>query len=294
MESGMRSANDSRGVQSAEITLQLLRLLIEAGGAMTLRSLSASARMSAAKAHRYLVSLIREGYVEQSGTDRHYDLGPRSLELAHACLARMEPVRVAGASLHELCRRVDETVALAVWGRGGPVFVRYEEPPHSMVGHVRVGAPIPVLRSASGRVLAAHLPAGIIRPFISGELKAAARARSSRGPRSWRAVARVLADVRSAGLSQVEGYLLNGINALSAPVFDHRGRAVLALTVLGDASRFDGSPRGAAARSLRATALDLSRRLGYSNGTVAKKAAAPSKASAGSGRDRKRAGTRVR
>lgn len=269
MESGMRSAPGiggprggvSRGVQSAEITLQLLRLLIEAGGALPLRALAASACMPAAKVHRYLVSLVREGYVEQSGSERHYDLGPRSLELAHACLARIKPVRAAGEALPALCRRVNETVAVAVWGRGGPVFVRYEDPPHSMVGHVRVGAPIPVLRSASGRVLAAWLPEGVVRPFVREELKLATRARDPRGPRSWDSAMKVFAAVRSAGLARVEGYLLNGINALSAPVFDEREHAVLAVTVLGDASRFDGSPDGAAARALRDTTRELSRRL---------------------------------
>jgi DNA-binding IclR family transcriptional regulator len=53
------------------------------------------------------------------------------------------------------------------------------------------------------------------------------------------------------------------INALSAPVLDASGQAVLALTVVGEATRFRGDLDGEFAQALRETAKDLSRRLGY-------------------------------
>jgi DNA-binding IclR family transcriptional regulator len=272
----MSGANGRHGVQSAELVLGLLRTLVEARRAMTLRELAAAARMPSAKAHRYLVSLVREGYVEQAGAGGLYDLGTRALELAHACLARIDYVRVASAALPALCRRVDEAVALAVWSRGGPVFVRYEEPPHSMVGNVRVGAAIPVLSSASGRVLAAYLPADTVEPFVAEELKQAARLNHARGPRTRDAVQKILAEVRRTGLARVSGYLLNGINAISSPVFDRRGRAVLALTVLGDESRFDCFENRTVADALQDTAVQVSRELGYEKGRAGKKGPEPS------------------
>jgi DNA-binding IclR family transcriptional regulator len=54
------------------------------------------------------------------------------------------------------------------------------------------------------------------------------------------------------------------INALSAPVLDASGQAVLALTAVGEATRFHGDLDGEFAYALRETAQDLSRRLGYS------------------------------
>jgi DNA-binding IclR family transcriptional regulator len=59
---------------------------------------------------------------------------------------------------------------------------------------------------------------------------------------------------------------MTGVNAISAPVFDHRRRVVLALAVLGDASRFDPFRNGPIARAVRETSLDISRRLGYRDG----------------------------
>jgi DNA-binding IclR family transcriptional regulator len=53
------------------------------------------------------------------------------------------------------------------------------------------------------------------------------------------------------------------INALSAPVLDASGHAVLALTAVGEATRFGADLDGNFARALRETAKDLSYRLGY-------------------------------
>jgi DNA-binding IclR family transcriptional regulator len=53
------------------------------------------------------------------------------------------------------------------------------------------------------------------------------------------------------------------INALSAPVLDANGEAVLALTAVGEANRFGADLGGDFARALWETAANLSRRLGH-------------------------------
>ena len=263
----MRTRNENgasqRGVQSAEVALRLLRVLVEFGKPMMLRDLAAQAHMPPAKAHRYLVSLARQGFVEQEGSGGLYNLGAYALELALASLARIDHVRLASEALHDLCRRIDETVALAVWGNRGPVFVRWEEPTHPVATNVRVGSVVPVLTSASGLVFAAYLPAEVVNPYIAAELKQAAHARHARSPHSRREVDVLLAKVRRDGIARVSGDLLSGVDALSVPVFDHRSRVVLAITALGDERRFDASPSGAVARMLRDTAKAVSARLGY-------------------------------
>ena len=258
-----KPVKSQRGVQSAEIALGLLRVLVDAGKSMMLRDLAAGARMPAAKAHRYLVSLAREGLVEQEGTGGRYDLGPYALDLALACLARLDHVRVASGALEELCRRVDETVVLAVWGNQGPVFVRWEEAPHPVATNVRVGSVVPVLSSASGRIFAAFLAAEVVNPFIEQELKQSAHSARAGALHSRAKVDAMLAEVRRARLARVAGDLLTGVNAISVPVFDHRGRVVLAITAIGDERRFDASPQGTVARVLRETAVSVSRRIGY-------------------------------
>jgi hypothetical protein len=53
------------------------------------------------------------------------------------------------------------------------------------------------------------------------------------------------------------------MNALSAPVLDANGEAVLALTAVGEANRFSADLGGDFAHALRETAANLSPRLGH-------------------------------
>ena len=70
--------------------------------------------MPAAKSHRYLVSFMRMGLIEQNSYLGRYDLGGFALELGLASLARLDPVRLAAPILEDLSEEIDQTVALAM------------------------------------------------------------------------------------------------------------------------------------------------------------------------------------
>jgi DNA-binding IclR family transcriptional regulator len=63
------------GIQSVEVGFALLDVLAQAPGPLMLRDLASAAGMSAAKAHRYLVSFQRLNLVVQDANTR-YELGP--------------------------------------------------------------------------------------------------------------------------------------------------------------------------------------------------------------------------
>lgn len=108
-----------QGIQSVEVSTQLLRVMAENKRSMMLRDLAKSAGMPSAKAHRYLVSFIRMGLVEQDAHNGRYDLGEFSLELGLASLARIDPIRLATPILEDLCEKTGQSVALAMWRKNG-------------------------------------------------------------------------------------------------------------------------------------------------------------------------------
>jgi DNA-binding IclR family transcriptional regulator len=69
-----------------------------------LKDVAAAAGMSAAKAHRYLVSFQRIGLVAQDERNSRYDLGPAALKIGLASLARLDPVRLARERIPALLR----------------------------------------------------------------------------------------------------------------------------------------------------------------------------------------------
>jgi DNA-binding IclR family transcriptional regulator len=251
-----------QGIQSIEVGAKLLDALVEHGAPMMLRDLAAAADMAPAKAHRYLVSLIRMGLAERLPESGQYDLGPFALRMGLASLSRLDTVRLATTELARLRDHIGETTALAVWGSYGATVVRWEEVQRPVTVNLRTGAVLPLLTSATGRVFAAYLPEAQTRALLARELVAAARNPRATGPRNRRELDALLAAVRRRGMSRVNGELIPGVAALSAPVFDHSHRLALVLTALGHAGHFDSRWTGPVANALRTAAARLSARLG--------------------------------
>lgn len=250
------------GVQSVETAAGILAVMAAADGPQSLKSLAAAAGMAPAKAHRYLVSLVRGGLVEQDPASGHYALGGLALNLGLAALRRLDVVELAAAALADLCEAIDETVLLAIWGNRGPVVIRWREASHPVTVNVRVGSVMPLLRSSTGRVFLAYLPEAATETMLKTELAAADESLPD-VPRNVAAARSLAADVRTRGLARVRGQMLPGVAALSAPVFQHDGSLQAVLTVLGPAPAFDVAWTGANAVALTAAAQALSARLGY-------------------------------
>ena len=259
-----------RGIQSVEVGGRLLHALAHHGRAMALKDLAADAGMTAAKAHPYLVSFGHIGIVEQDRESGRYALGPLALQLGLISLQQADPVRMAASLLPMLAARSGHTVALVVWGERGPTVVLREASPLAVHVDMRHGTVFSIAHTASGRLFAVHLSESIVRPVYEAERRAAARSapRGSGGNAltrlpSWDAFASALAEVRRHGLGRAEDAVVAGVSALSAPVFDHRGAMVLAITAIGPSAAFDARWTGAVAAALRDAAKTVSDRLGF-------------------------------
>ena len=251
------------GIQSVEVGFLLLEGLTRSRGPLMLKDLAASAGMSAAKAHRYLVSFQRLGLVVQDSRTAHYDLGPAALKLGLASLSRLDAVRLARERMPALMQTIGHTLALAVWGNRGPTIVHWEESSQAVTANLRLGDVMPLLSSATGRCFAAHMPREAVAPLLQDELAHAAKLRRTDLPTTAAAVDTLLTEVRTHGSARVVDTLLPGIVAFCAPVFDHEGKMVLAITGLGPAGVFPPGWNSPMARAIRDAAQGISRQLGW-------------------------------
>ena len=251
------------GIQSLEVGFALLDVLTQTPGPLMLRDLAARAGMSAAKAHRYLVSFQRLGLVVQDSRTTRYDLGPAALKLGLAALSRLDAVRLARERMPPLMEQIGHTLALAVWGNHGPTIVHWEESPQAVTANLRLGDVMPLLSSATGRCFAAHVAPKAIAPLVREELARAQKLQRTDLPRTQAEVNTLLAEVRTRGVARVVDTLLPGIVGFCAPVFDADGHMALGIVTLGSIATFDPEWGGAVEQPLRAAALQLSRDLGW-------------------------------
>ncbi|GKT24236.1 IclR family transcriptional regulator [Acidovorax sp. SUPP3334] len=259
----MQMDKERAGIQSVEVGFALLEGLTRSRGPLMLKDLAATAGMSAAKAHRYLVSFQRLGLVAQDPGTARYDLGPAALKLGLASLARLDAMRLARERMPALMDTIGHTLALAVWGNRGPTIVHWEESPQAVTANLRLGDVMPLLASATGRCFCAHLPREATAALLKEELAHAAKLGRTDLPANAAAVDALLHEVRERGSARVVDTLLPGIVAFCAPVFDADGHLALGITTLGSIATFDPAWGGAIDAPLRAAAQALSSDLGH-------------------------------
>ncbi|MCK6413356.1 MAG: IclR family transcriptional regulator [Azonexus sp.] len=255
-------AGDRQGIQSIEVGFRLLKVMSAANRPMMLRDIAKGAGMPAAKAHRYMVSFMRTGLVEQDAASGRYDLGAYALELGLSGLGRLDPVRLAGPILDNLCEEIQETVALAVWGSYGATIVRIVDAGGPVTITLRPGTVLPLSKSATGRAFAAFHRSPSMKQKLEEEINASAQQSKTASTTVRRQMEKILDEIRQHGISRATGSLTPGINGFSAPVYDHSGSMVAAITSLGAIGEFDVEWDSQVAKTMLSAANELSLRLG--------------------------------
>jgi DNA-binding IclR family transcriptional regulator len=271
-----------RGIQSIEVGGQLLRALVHHGRPLALKDLAREADMTAAKAHPYMVSFGRLGLIEQDRSNGHYQLGPLALQLGLISLQQANPVQVAGGFAAQLAQTIGQTVAIVVWGARGATIVQIAESPTPVHVNMRHGTVFSLTETASGKLFGAFRDPAEVRRLLEEERARAQRRREDAAqgkadadtrPKplgmpaehplpTWERFSTQLEEVRQRGLSRSQGEVIPGVNAMAAPVFNHAGEMVLALTAIGPAGVFDIEWDGPIAQAMRESARAISQRLG--------------------------------
>jgi len=250
------------GVQSVEIAGRLLKTLAQLGGPQTLKDFSAAAGLSPAKAHRYLVSLIRESLIEQSAIDGRYDFGGAAREIGRAAINRLDIMRIGAPLLVDLRNVLQQTVFLGVWGNEGPTVLYWLDVPRPVSVIIRPGSILPLLTSALGLVCAAYLPPDLTKKRIAKEIAEHKRSGLDFPAKSEAEAARMLADVRARGFSLVRGDLIRGIDAMAVPVLDFKKDLVAVLAAVGPSKNIDVSSNGKSIRELKLAAKKFVSQIG--------------------------------
>ena len=136
-----------------------------------------------------------------------YDLGQFAIELGVSALGRSNFLAAAHESQRDLRDHLDEFVMIAVWGSHGPVITSVEESSKQVIITMRVGATLPLFRTATGWIFAAFMPRTILKPIMRAEI-AAGRGPVERLGKSG--IEKRLAEIRSEHLAFHSGHLASG------------------------------------------------------------------------------------
>ena len=222
-----------QGIGSLEIGLHILNYISVASRPPTLKELSGALDLSPSRAHKYLVSLLREGYINQVNQTQ-YTLGNSSLTLGISALRRINPIQLSYEAVDRLNEETDKTVSVTVWNGNGPLIIKWLDSSQPISVNVRLGAELSPLNSASGRIYLAHLPAERRKELVDQYYKSSKSLPKHRGkPITREELQPHLETIKRDNYCAFFSDYLPEINVLSRSVFDINGSIVTVITLLG-------------------------------------------------------------
>lgn len=153
----------SGGVQSVERVFELLELITDAGGNVTLSDLSASTELPMPTIHRLLRTLVSMGYIRQLPS-RRYALGPRLIRLGEGATKQLGAM--AMPQLDMLVKQLGETANMAVLDTDMVIYIAQVPSPHSMRMFTEVGRRAHTHDTGVGKALLAQLDNDAVRSIV--------------------------------------------------------------------------------------------------------------------------------
>lgn len=178
---------------------------------------------SVSEIFRMLVVLQARGYIAQDPATDRYALTTLLFEIAHRTPMIRRLTTAAGPLMRDLAHRINQSVHLAVLTDDSVLIAGQVDPPARHVMSVRLGTRVDVWRASSGRVMMA----------FAGETELAEMFKLAALPEGM-TEARIRADleaIRHRGHEIVDSFVIKGVVNISAPIIDHTGQAIAALTV---------------------------------------------------------------
>lgn len=241
----MRRANTSAGggeltpptrdgdfVKSLDRGLAVIRAFGPGKEQLSLSEVAETTKLTRAAARRFLLTLVKLGYVRQAG--RKFSLRPRVLELGYAYLSGLAMPEIASPHLEELVAQVRESSSISVLDGHHIVYVARVPTKRIMTVAISVGTRFPAFATSMGRVLLAGLtPDDVDRYLAEAELEPLT-ARTVTDPARLREIIR---EVRGQGYAIVDQELEEGLRAVAVPLHGAGDEPIAAVNLSAHASR---------------------------------------------------------
>ena len=162
--SGRAAKSSGSGVQCVERVFELLELITDAGGDVTLSELSSSTDLPLPTIHRLLRTLVVLGYARQL-PNRRYALGPRLIRLGAS--ANKQFGALAQPQLKSLVDGLGESANMAVLDSDMVVYIAQVPSLHSMRMFTEVGRRANLHDTSVGKAILAQLPEDRVRSILT-------------------------------------------------------------------------------------------------------------------------------
>jgi IclR family transcriptional regulator, KDG regulon repressor len=216
---------------------------------------------------RMVNSLIDMGFLSKR-PDRKYELGLMLLYYGQLVSERIDIRKIALPLMEELRDKTNEAVNLALPEENGVIYVeKVDVRANQMIRvYTRIGRQAPYYAGAAPKLLLAYMDAKALNKYLdSADLsKYASKTLTDRSE-----LIQVLDKIKSNGYSISYSELVDGAAAIAAPIRDHNGDVIAALSITGPESRFRDHEANNVIEEVIQTANEISKQMGWQYSTEA-------------------------
>lgn len=257
----MEPRSSSRKViASVQRALDILNLFDGAHSELGNAEIARSLNLDPGTAAGLVYTLKANRYLDQNPENRKYRLGLKIAERAAALFDNLDLRKVSQPHLEELHDWCGESVNMAVLD--GPVVVYIERimGRHSLGIRSELGKHAPVHSTALGKAIAAFLPESELSNLLEDYNFFPITPYTITGRAAFEAE---LVKVRACGYAVDEQENELGGRCVGAPIFDHRGLPLAALSVSVPIQRLAVEQTAVYGSRLKETGLQISQRIGF-------------------------------
>ena len=206
--------------------------------------------------HRLLTSLVELGIVQQDKNTGKYQLTLKLWQLGNSALSNLDVRNLASKHLHQLVARFEEDAYLSVLIGVNVVYIDHIECNH--VVRTAMGTGHEAYCSSTGKCIMAWSSEDVLLRVMS-----IANRYTERTIVDLESMRKELQLVRERGYALNVGEWKNSVRGAGAPIFDHEGKVIAALSLSGPAQRFSLERLEEIGQNLVLVSRQLSEELGY-------------------------------
>lgn len=247
-------------VKSVSRALDIIALVGMKKGGLGVTEIANQIDINKSSVFRTLSTLVQYGYIEQDRETGKYKLGYKFLDISSKLLDSIDIRAEAKPFLEELENKTNEVIHLVVYDQGEVVYIEKLEGTETLRTHSKVGKRAPMHCTSVGKAILAHLPENDVFSILN---RKGMPYHTDHTITSIEAILQELKQIRQRGYALDLEENEYGITCIAAPVFDHLGKVVAAVSISGPTTRMTKERITQLGPIMIQTSQQLSARLGH-------------------------------
>lgn len=254
-----KSPGGGRTIQSVERAVGALLLFLEDRQELGIKDFSQLLDLPKPTIYSLVNTLAKHQLLEQNPENSKYRLGPVLFRLGLQYIRQSDMLTTLSVWIERLCYKFGKSVNVCMIVGLQCVVVYKVDPDQAVISYPEVGAVVPFHNTANGKVLLAFAPEAVREKILADYTLVKSTEHTLDDMEAFRAE---LDRVRQEGVgfNRQEGVM--GVNAVSGPIFNHRGEMAASFAISGTTDYFEEN-RERLVAEVKKTAQAISKQLGH-------------------------------